>query len=155
MRERESLRSHADFLCSRTKPDAHSRIYAALPQRECPHLKCVSPLLKCACARSNFVLCTRTSLRALALDINYFHTWIKHQKLSTNQIFLWLTWWKYWAYVKRELILEFLYNLILSSHIKCILEMARNRVLGWFIKKEKKKKLACLIVWSNPSGQFI
>ncbi len=60
MRERESPCSRADFLCSRTKPDARARIYAALAQRECAHLKRVSPLLKCACARSNFVLCTRT-----------------------------------------------------------------------------------------------
>ncbi len=80
MRERETPCLRADFLCSRTKPDARARIYAALAQRECAHLKCVSRSSVCAC--SNFVLCTRTSLRALELDINYFHTWIKSYQQS-------------------------------------------------------------------------
>ncbi len=43
------------------------------------------------------------------------------------------------------LILEFLYNLIIFSHIKCILEMARNRVLGRFIYKKTTSLSNCLV----------
>ncbi len=65
MREREYPRLHADFLCSPTKPDVRVR----------------DQTLSCALAH----LC------ALVLDINSFHTWIKRQTLSANQIFLRLT----------------------------------------------------------------
>ncbi len=34
MRERESLPSHADFLCSRAKPDPRSQKHAALAKRK-------------------------------------------------------------------------------------------------------------------------
>ncbi len=33
MRVREPLRSHADFLCSHTKPDARAQIYCSSPER--------------------------------------------------------------------------------------------------------------------------
>ena len=39
MRERESIRSHADFLCFVTKPDTRAHIHAPLARRECAHLK--------------------------------------------------------------------------------------------------------------------
>ena len=48
MRERESIRSHADFLCFVTKPDTRAQIHA-LARRKCAHLKRVS-------SRSNCVL---------------------------------------------------------------------------------------------------
>ena len=69
MRERESVRTHADFFCSVTKPDALAQIHAALARRKCAHLKRVF-------SRSNCVLCTHNSLYAHVLDINSFRTFL-------------------------------------------------------------------------------
>ena len=69
MRERESVRTHAHFFCSVTKPDALAQIHAALARRKCAHLKRVF-------SRSNCVLCTHNSLYAHVLDINYFRTFL-------------------------------------------------------------------------------
>ena len=68
MRERESVRTHADFFCSVTKPDALAQIHAALARRKCALKTC----LLC----SNCVLCTHNSLYAHVLDINYFRTFL-------------------------------------------------------------------------------
>ncbi len=90
MHERESPRSHADFLCSRTEPDARARIYAALAERVRALKTCLSSRSSVR-VRAQTLSCALAHLSVLLLDINYFHTWIKRQTLSTNQIFLRLT----------------------------------------------------------------
>ncbi len=74
-RARISLLARGFPLLSHKTGRVRSDIRCSCAERVCALKTC----LLCAC--SNFVLCTRTSLRALALDINYFHTWIKCQKL--------------------------------------------------------------------------
>ena len=68
MREHESIRSHANFLCFVTKPDTRAQIHAALARRECAHLKRVSS--------AQTVSCALTTLYAHALDIHSFRTFL-------------------------------------------------------------------------------
>ena len=49
MRERESIRSHTDFLFFVTKTDTRAQIHAALARRERAHLKRVSSAQTVSC----------------------------------------------------------------------------------------------------------
>ncbi len=62
--------------------------------------------------------------------MNYFHTWTKCQKLSANQIFSTTDPMKILGLPEEGTDPGISLNLIIFSHIKGILEMARNRVLG-------------------------
>lgn len=73
MHERESPLLAQNWMCALQYTTVLSHKLPLLPLRYC-------------CCRSNRVLCTRESLRVLALEINSLRFWIKRcQKLSTNQ----------------------------------------------------------------------